>query len=106
MVMQSVMERAVAIIGNLSGDEKHFLALREAGVMQRLVQLLEQNPESRIPEIAARTLAILAANDANQTAIRLAGRIAACCSNTASIVLVLSCRCCIAYTIEQCWLWC
>ena len=96
----------MAIIGNLSGDEKHFLALREAGVMQRLVQLLEQNPESRIPEIAARTLAILAANDANQTAIRLAGRIAACCSNKASLVLVLPCRCCIAYTIEQCWLWC
>lgn len=75
--MQSVVERAVAIIGNLSGSEKHFVALREAGVMQRLVQLLEQSPESRIPDIAARTLAILAANDANQTAIRLAGGLAA-----------------------------
>ena len=75
--MQSVIERAVAMIGNLSGDEKHFVALREAGVMQRLVQLLEQSSESRIPEIAARTLAMLAANDANQTAIRLAGGMAA-----------------------------
>lgn len=63
----------MAIIGNLSVDEKHFVALREAGVMQRLVHLLEQDPQSRIPEIAAKTLANLAANDANQTAIRLAG---------------------------------
>lgn len=77
--MQNVVERAVAIIGNLSADEKHFTALREAGVMQRLVQLLEQNPKTRIPEIAAKTLANLAANDANQTAIRLAGRFAAPC---------------------------
>jgi hypothetical protein len=37
------------------------------------VQLLEQSPQSRIPEIAAKTLANLAANDSNQTAIRLAG---------------------------------
>jgi len=77
--MQNVVERAVAIIGNLSADGKHFTALREAGVMQRLVQLLEQNPKTRIPEIAAKTLANLAANDANQTAIRLAGRFAALC---------------------------
>ena len=70
----------MAIIGNLSGDERHFVALREAGVMQRLVQLLEQGPESRIPEIAARTLAILAGNDANQTAIRLAGMITVHCT--------------------------
>ena len=73
MMVQNVMERAVAIIGNLSVDERHFVALREAGVMQRLVQLLEQSPQSRIPEIAAKTLANLAANDSNQTAIRLAG---------------------------------
>ena len=43
-------------------------------------QLLEQGPESRIPEIAARTLAILAGNDANQTAIRLAGMITVHCT--------------------------
>ena len=70
---QSVVERAVAIIGNLSVDGRGFVALREAGVMQRLVQLLEESPQSRIPEIAAKTLANLAANDSNQTAIRLAG---------------------------------
>ena len=70
---QSVVERAVAIIGNLSVDERGFVALREAGVMQRLVHLLEESPQSRIPEIAAKTLANLAANDSNQTAIRLAG---------------------------------
>jgi hypothetical protein len=74
------MERAVAIIGNLSVDERHFVALREAGVMQRLVQLLEQSPQSRIPEIAAKTLANLAANDSNQTAIRLAGLTGLCCA--------------------------
>ena len=70
---QSVVERAVAIIGNLSVDGRGFVALREAGVMQRLVQLLEESPQSRIPEIAAKTLANLAANDSNQTSIRLAG---------------------------------
>ena len=99
--MQSVMERAVAIIGNLSGDERHFVALREAGVMQRLVQLLEQSPESRIPEIAARTLAILAGNDSNQTAIRLAGMMTAWCPSQAAQngtrVLVLVCRQCPAH---------
>ena len=67
------MERAVAVIGNLSSEERRFVSLREAGVMQRLVQVLEQSPQSRTAEIAAKTLAILAANDANQTAIRLAG---------------------------------
>ena len=97
------MERAVAIIGNLSGDERHFVALREAGVMQRLVQLLEQGPESRIPEIAARTLAILAGNDANQTAIRLAGMIlysVHCHCQAAEFgtqVPVISCRQCPAH---------
>ena len=72
-MQQSVVERAVAIIGNLSVDGRGFVALREAGMMQRLVQLLEESPQSRIPEIAAKTLANLAANDSNQTAIRLAG---------------------------------
>ncbi len=99
----------MAIIGNLSGDERHFLALREAGVMQRLVHLLEQSPESRIPELAAKTLAMLAANDANQTAIRLSGRIAASCSNKIGKP-ALKCQCCLAdhtaHTIEQCWLQC
>ena len=83
---QSVVERAVAIIGNLSVDGRGFVALREAGVMQRLVQLLEESPQSRIPEIAAKTLADLAANDSNQTAIRLAGGLSI--ALTASSVLI------------------
>ena len=39
------MERAAAVVGNLSTLEGNFQALREAGVMQRLVLLLEQGPQ-------------------------------------------------------------
>ena len=72
---QVIVERAAAVVGNLSMMEGNFQALREAGVMQRLVRLLEQGPQSRVTEIAAKTLATLAASDSNQTAVRLAGGI-------------------------------
>ena len=42
---QVVVERAAAVVGNLSTLEGNFQALREAGVMQRLVLLLEQGPQ-------------------------------------------------------------
>ena len=46
---QVVVERAAAVVGNLSTLEGNFQALREAGVMQRLVLLLEQGPQVRTP---------------------------------------------------------
>jgi hypothetical protein len=73
--LQVVVERAAAVVGNLSGREQCFPAMREAGAMQRLVALLERGPESRVTEIAAKTLANLAVDESNQTAIRLAGGI-------------------------------
>jgi len=72
---QVIIERAAAVVGNLSSNAEFFAALREAGATQRLVELLEAGPHSRVTEIAAKTLANLAVHDSNQTAIRLAGGI-------------------------------
>lgn len=73
--LQVIVERSAAVVGNLSGREQYFPAMREAGAMQRLVELLERGPQSRVTEIAAKTLANLAVDESNQTAIRLAGGI-------------------------------
>jgi hypothetical protein len=70
-----MVERAAAVLGNLSSNEHFFAGLRETGAVQRLVELLESGPHTRVTEIAAKTLANLAVHEANQTAIRLAGGI-------------------------------
>ena len=59
----------------MSSTQDFFAAIREAGTMQRLVDLLEAGPNSRVTEIAAKTLANLAVHESNQTAIRLSGGI-------------------------------
>ena len=46
---QVIVERAAAVVGNLSTLDGNFQALREAGVMQRLVHLLEQGPQVLTP---------------------------------------------------------
>lgn len=63
------------MVGNLSSNQDFFVAIREAGTMQRLVALLEAGSHSRVTEIAAKTLANLAVDESNQTAIRLSGGI-------------------------------
>ena len=73
--LQVIVERSAAVVGNLSGREQYFPAMREAGAVQRLVQLLERGPQARVTELAAKTLANLAVDESNQTAIRLAGGI-------------------------------
>ena len=72
---QVIIERAAAVVGNLSSTQDFFPAIREAGTTQRLVDLLEAGPQSRVTEIAAKTLSNLAVHESNQTAIRLSGGI-------------------------------
>mmetsp|Transcript_14126 Transcript_14126/g.42637 ORF Transcript_14126/g.42637 Transcript_14126/m.42637 type:complete len:847 (+) Transcript_14126:158-2698(+) len=70
-----VCERAVAVVGNLSTSSEYFGALREAGVLGRLVALLNGGTSSRVTEIAAKSLANLGSAPTNKTTIRLAGGI-------------------------------
>lgn len=71
--LQITVERAAAVVGNLSTTDQFFSAIREAGAIQRLVKLLEHGPTSRTTEIAAKTLANLASESSNRKGIRLAG---------------------------------
>ena len=71
--MQITVERAAAVIGNLSTTDQFFSAIREAGAIQKLVKLLDHGPTSRTTEIAAKTLANLASESSNRKGIRLAG---------------------------------
>lgn len=71
--MQAITERAAAVIGNLSGTEQFFSAIRECGGLQRLVFLLDSGPDSKVTEIAAKTLANMAGNVNNNKGILLAG---------------------------------
>ena len=73
--VQVIIERSAAVVGNLSNNQDFFGAIREAGTMQQLVALLEAGSHSRVTEIAAKTLANLAVDESNQTAIRLSGGI-------------------------------
>lgn len=66
-------ERAVAVLGNLSTSSEYYAALREAGVLAKLVTLLQVGSSSRVTEIAAKSLANLASTPANKTGIRLSG---------------------------------
>lgn len=67
---QLVIERAAAVVGNLSTTDHFFSAIREAGAIQRLVRLLDFGPTSRTTEIAAKTLANLASESSNRNGIR------------------------------------
>ena len=71
--VQAITERAAAVIGNLSGTEQFFSAIRECGGLQRLVALLDSGPESKVTEIAAKSLANMADNENNRKGIELAG---------------------------------
>lgn len=71
--MQTITERAAAVIGNLSTSQQFFSAIRESGGLQQLVALLDSGSESRVTEIAAKTLANVAGNEINRKGIRLAG---------------------------------
>ena len=73
MYMQITVERAAAVIGNLSTTDQFFSAIREAGAIQKLVKLLDHGPTSRTTEIAAKTLANLASESSNRKSIRLSG---------------------------------
>lgn len=73
MHMQITVERAAAVIGNLSTTDQFFSAIREAGAIQKLVKLLDHGPTSRTTEIAAKTLANLASESSNRKSIRLSG---------------------------------
>ncbi|KAL3155667.1 hypothetical protein ABBQ32_012695 [Trebouxia sp. C0010 RCD-2024] len=70
---QLVIERAAAVVGNLSTNDQFFSAIREAGAIQRLVRLLDSGSTHRTTEIAAKTLANLASESSNRKGIRLAG---------------------------------
>ena len=70
---QLVIERAAAVVGNLSTTDQFFSAIREAGAIQRLVRLLDSGSTHRTTEIAAKTLANLASESSNRKGIRLAG---------------------------------
>lgn len=70
---QLVIERAAAVVGNLSTTDQFFSAIREAGAIQRLVRLLDSGSTNRTTEIAAKTLANLASESSNRKGIRLAG---------------------------------
>ena len=71
--LQLVIERAAAVVGNLSTTDQFFSAIREAGAIQRLVRLLDSGSTNRTTEIAAKTLANLASESSNRKGIRLAG---------------------------------
>lgn len=70
---QLVIERAAAVVGNLSTTDQFFSAIREAGAIQRLVRLLDSGSTHRTTEIAAKTLANLASESSNRKLLRLAG---------------------------------
>lgn len=72
-LLQLVIERAAAVVGNLSTTDQFFSAIREAGAIQRLVRLLDSGSTHRTTEIAAKTLANLASESSNRKGIRLAG---------------------------------
>lgn len=72
-MLQLVIERAAAVVGNLSTNDQFFSAIREAGAIQRLVRLLDSGSTHRTTEIAAKTLANLASESSNRKGIRLAG---------------------------------
>lgn len=71
--LQLVIERAAAVVGNLSTTDQFFSAIREAGAIQRLVRLLDSGSTHRTTEIAAKTLANLASESSNRKLLRLAG---------------------------------
>ena len=71
--LQLVIERAAAVVGNLSTTDQFFSAIREAGAIQRLVRLLDSGSTNRTTEIAAKTLANLASESSNRKGIQLAG---------------------------------
>lgn len=73
LYVQLVIERAAAVVGNLSTTDQFFSAIREAGAIQRLVRLLDSGSTNRTTEIAAKTLANLASESSNRKGIRLAG---------------------------------
>lgn len=72
-LLQVACERAVAVVGNLSTCSEYYAALREAGILGKLVNLLNLGASSRVTEIAAKSLNNLASAPTNRTAIRLAG---------------------------------
>ena len=74
-LLQLVIERAAAVVGNLSTTDHFFSAIREAGAIQRLVRLLDSGSTHRTTEIAAKTLANLASESSNRKGIWLAGGI-------------------------------
>ena len=52
--VQLLIERAAAVVGNLSTTDHFFSAVREAGRIQRLVRILEFGPTSRTTESTAK----------------------------------------------------
>lgn len=72
-VVQSITERAAAVVGNLSTSEQFTGPIRECGGIQRLVVLLDSGPKAKVTEIAAKSLANMAGNQHNRKGIQLAG---------------------------------
>ena len=72
-VMQSITERAAAVLGNLSASEQFTGAIRECGGIPRLVKLLDSGARAKVTEIAAKSLANMAGSEHNRKSIQLAG---------------------------------
>jgi hypothetical protein len=71
--VQSITERAAAVIGNMSTSEQFYGAIRECGGVQRLVVLLDSGAKAKVTEIAAKSLANMASNENNRKGMELAG---------------------------------
>lgn len=70
---QVTMERTAAVIANLTSMMDTFASLRESGIVQKLVKLLEHGPESKITHHAVVAIANLVQDQHTAKSVRLAG---------------------------------